>query len=103
MKDTVTSATTAWSAAAPVSASTPLGTSTDSTGRLARFIRATASPNGGRNGPLKPVPNRASTMTVPLISSPLSDAVTPRSVAQDCAQRRVSLEGTAANLQHLRI
>ena len=63
------SARTAGPGARPVSASTPEGTSTATTGAPQPAIHSTAAAAGPRGAPLAPVPRRASTTTRPSAGS----------------------------------
>src|SRR5690606_5549565 len=62
---TVSAARTAAPGTRPVSASTPDGTSTATTGPVARPIQAIASATGPSGAPREPVPSSASTTTTP--------------------------------------
>ena len=69
---TVTSAFTAAPAISPVSALTPDGRSTATTGTPAAFIASICAAASGRGSPLKPVPKSASISTSPSVPSAAS-------------------------------
>ena len=76
---TVTVARTASPATSPVDASTPEGTSTETTGAAAALIRWIVAAASARGSPWKPVPNSASMITSACSTAVVSTASRPSS------------------------
>ncbi len=74
---TVSDARTASPATSPVEASTPEGTSTDTTGAPAALIRSIVDAASARGSPWKPVPKSASTITSACSTAVVSTASRP--------------------------
>jgi hypothetical protein len=102
---TVTSARTAGSPASPVDASTPLGTSSASTGRPLAAIASMAPATASRGAPVKPVPSSASTTDVRTVQCVLGraaelEAGRPRALL---GPRRVAGVGSRRDDRHARL